>query len=119
MLKSIRHYFGKRYNLLRYLRVEFNFLLKTLGTCDTIKSQNKVREQLIMQSHVIEKGLSLKDVNLGFGVPKILSLLKQLCTYTAWYDDQETLIFVLSVIDAYIEYHKQHNTEVNTEILEL
>lgn len=119
MIKTIRHFIGKRYNLLRYLRNEYIFLYKALGSCDTLKNQNKEREQLIMQSHVVEKGLSLKDVRIGFGVPKILTLLKQLRTYTERYNDQETLIFVLSVIEAYIDFHKQHKSEVNAAILKL
>lgn len=119
MIKTIRHIIGKRYNLLRYLKREYLFLFKSLGSCDTKKTQNKEREQLIMQSHVIEKGLSLRDVRLGFGIPKIVTLLTQLRSYTAKYNDQETLIFVLSVIEAYIKFHKKNNAEVHADILNL
>lgn len=119
MIKTIRHIIGKRYNLLRYLRNEYLFLYKALGSCDTQKCQNKEREQLIMSAHVIEKGLSLKDVRPGFGVPKILELLNHLKSYTAKYNDQETLFFVLSVIGAYIQYHSKLGYNVNSEILSL
>lgn len=119
MLKSLRHYFGKRYHIALYLHNEFKFLLRTLGSCDTYDSQNKQRELIIMQTHVIEKGLSLKNVRFGFGIPKLLNLLKQLRDYNKRYNDKETLIFTLSVIEAYIEFHKKNNEDVNTEILVL
>lgn len=119
MLKSLKHYFGKRYHLALYLRNEFNFLLRTLGSCDTCESQNKQRELIIMQTHVIEKGLSLKNIRLGFGIPKILNLLTQLRDYNWRYNDKETLKFSLSVINAYIEFHKKEKVDVNPAIVNL
>ena len=119
MIQKIRHFIGKRYNIIRYLLNEYNFLFRTLGSCDTTKCQNKEREQLIMSAHVIEKGLSLKDVRPGFGISKILKLLTHLDNYTNRYSDQETLAFALSVIDAYIEFHEDIGHEINAEIIQM
>lgn len=117
MLNKIRHFIGKRYNLVRYLYSEYKFLFYSLGSCDTAKSQNKQREQLIMASHVIEKGLSLKDTRSGFGVPKILDLLMFLDRYMNNYKDQETFVFVLSIIEAYMDFHNKKSVPVDAEII--
>ena len=116
---SLLGYLKMRYHLFLRLYNEYLFLLKTLGSFNTNDSQNKQRESIIMQTHVIEKGLSLNEIKFGFGVPKILNLLKELREYNKLYNDSNTLFFSLSVIEAYIQFHKQNSQSIDYRISDL
>lgn len=116
IVSKIKHIIGKRYNISRLLYGEYKLLLKELGSSDTEDSKEKFKEQLIMQAHIIEKGLSLKDTRVGFGVPKVTSLLSSTKRYYNRYKDEETLYFILSVVKSYICFNEKQG-EVNQTIL--
>lgn len=77
---------------------------------------DKYKEQyeqfhIIKAMHGIEKGLSLKNVKVGFGVPKILNLIKQIENYQrAGYDcSHESIVMAMGAIDTYVQWHKDKN----------
>lgn len=43
--------------------------------------QQREQYRIIKAMHAVEKGLSLKNIKLGFGVPKILALMKRIENY--------------------------------------
>ena len=102
----------------KLLLPEFKCLVNQLATFDTYNNQKKFKAMLIMQSHIIEKGLSLKDTRVGFGIPKIKKLLQELALYEKKYSDHETLFFVLSIVEAYIAFNKNKGG-CNAEIIKL
>ena len=102
----------------KQLYPEFKQLIRELASFNTQNSQRKFKEMLIMQSHIIEKGLSLKETRIGFGVPKVKKLLHELSIYEKRYGDHETLYFVLSIVDAYIRFNAERG-EHNEEIIRL
>ncbi len=108
-----------RWAVHKFCRTEYKYLVKNLGTERTFQSRDKLRYSLLLQCHIIEKGLSLDDVRLGFGVPKIIRLLNDLKEYDRRYKDQEMLVFVLSIVEQYIEFHKSNNAEVDFNIMRL
>ena len=80
------------------------------------KSQERMRSDIVMRVHTIEKGLSLKDVRPGFGVPKIIAILKLTEKYYRLFQDATLVVFVTSIIDEYIAFNKTRG-EVNDDIV--
>ena len=105
-----------RYSVFRFCLYEYRYLISNLGSSDTFGKKEKIKYSLLLQSHVIEKGLSLKDVKIGFGIPKILNLLNNLNEYMQKYDDHETLFFVLSIVKQYMVFHESNNVSVDSRI---
>lgn len=94
---------------------EFKYFINELASFDAHSSQRKFKAMLIMDAHIVEKGLSLKDTRVGFGVPKIKKLLHDLALYEKQYKDHETLYFVLSIVEAYLNFNLERG-EINAEI---
>lgn len=104
--------------VVKLLLPEFKCLVNQLASFDTHNNQKKFKAMLIMQTHIIEKGLSLKDTRVGFGIPKIKKLLQELSLYNKKYNDHETLYFVLSIVEAYIAFNKNQG-ECNANIIKM
>lgn len=98
------------------LQKEVLYVFRELGSFFQSDNKRKHRASLIMQSHIIEKGLSLKDVRPGFGTSKILILISSSKAYFRKYKDPELYYFISSIIDSYIKFNKQHNIE-NSDII--
>ena len=118
MCQNIRHFFGKRYNAVILLSYEFFLLIKHLGSSNREKSQEKFKASLIIDCHVIEKGLSFRNVKTGFGKTKILDLLKNLEKYYTKYGDKLMLAFILKPVEQYIKFHKDIS-QVDNEIIRM
>lgn len=115
MFKKNPHLIKRILIVAKFLYPEFKHLINELASFDPHNSQRKFKEMLIMESHIIEKGLSLKDTRIGFGVPKIKKLLHELSLYDKKYNDQETLFFVLSIVEAYLHFNMEQG-ECDAEI---
>ena len=64
ILKEIKYWLATR----RVFKPYFRYVLKQLGSHHRNSSRQKYSASIIMQSHVIEKGLSLKEIRPGYGV---------------------------------------------------
>ena len=113
---SLRHIIGKRYNAFNWLSSEFRFLVKHLGSSDKEKTKEKFEASLIIESHIIEKGLSFRNVKIGFGEIKIITLLDNLLNYYKSYHDKKFVIYILSPIKEYIDFQKGKGHE-NADII--
>lgn len=118
MFRKKPYLFRRCLIVVKLLFPEFKHFINELASFDTHSSQRKFKEMLIMESHIVEKGLSLKDTRVGFGVPKIKKLLQDLALYEKQYKDLETLYFVLSIVEAYLRFNMERG-EVNSEIKEM
>lgn len=102
-------FFG--YDIRRYFK-HFNYI-------NNKNSLDKYRGELIMNYHVIEKGLTMPETRLGFGqeaqLPTLLTLLEQ---YLAQGYSMEELEFVYSLktLNEYLNFHEKNNFKIN-EIL--
>ena len=92
------------------------FIEKNLASNGISLSQEKMRANIIMQAHIIEKGLSLVDVKPWFGQPKINSLMADVRGYHAKYGDNKLLFFVVSMLQSYFDYNS-NNEGVPTELI--
>ena len=97
---------------------EYIQLIKSFCSTKEYDVEAKLRSRIYIQSHIIEKGLSLKDVRLGFGVPKVKQLLSYVEKYCNKYKEGYILYFALSVIRKYIEFHNEHEFSVDPEIVQ-
>ena len=118
MFKNNPCIFRRLFIVAKLLLPEFKCLVNQLASFDTHNNQKKFKAMLIMQSHIIEKGLSLKDTRTGFGIPKIKKLLQELALYENKYHDHETLYFVLSIVEAYIAFNLKQG-ETNADIIKM
>jgi len=108
--KQSRQFLGKIYHGFKYLMWlyhEFKLLVNNLGSSDNEKSKEKFKARLIIAGHIIEKGMSLRDVKVGFGEEKIFDLLDSLQAYYVRYDDANFVIYVLTIIKEYIAFNKK------------
>lgn len=103
-------------NIYKTLRIQWRIikdsywhLNKNLRDNASIRTdQNKLKMQytILRENHVIEKGMSMKNVKQGFGVEKVYCLIKRLEKYYEKYHnfDNDFLQYPISTIDNYIDY---------------
>ena len=92
--------------------MEFGYLSKHFGSSDTMADEEKLRGLLIMQTHIIEKGLSLRDVRAGFGQPKVKNILSKLKEYINRYDNPSFVEFVLTNVCRYISFQQENSIDI-------
>ena len=118
MIKRILKPFYYAYKIFPVCWKEYIQLVKSFCSTDKEDVEAKLRNKLYIQSHIIEKGLSLKDVRLGFGEPKVKNLLKYIENYYKKYKEGYILYFALSVVQKYLDFHQTHNFSIDAEIVE-
>ena len=81
-------------------------------------TKNKLVSKIILDTHVIEKGLTMPEFRLGFGQVRLVVLLKNVECYILRYDNEHhQILYALSVINEYFEVHDKSNYSVSTELL--
>ena len=115
-LKTIAKYFYVRWEVIKFCYLEYFYLVRHLCTNRTYSKQEKLKASIILQSHIVEKGLSLKDVRPQFGVAKIKRLLEDLSFYESHFHDFQLLVFSISIIEAYIQHHEAIGVQVDSYI---
>lgn len=81
------------------------YIEKNLASNGIATSREKMRSNIMMQAHILEKGLSLADVKPWFGQPKIASLIKDTKDYYTKYGDKKLLYWVVSMLQAYVDFN--------------
>jgi nitroreductase len=84
-----------------------DFLVK----CNLNQSYAKLEARIVVAAHVIEKGLSLKNVRLGYGATQIYYILELLDRYVkrGFSKDKFSFMFAVSILKAYIDFHESKN----------
>jgi len=93
-------------DILRYFRYS--------TTLHRAKNEKELEARIIAHYHIIEKGLSMPKIKLGFGKKIILSLIKLLIRYiNSGYDQNKTsFLAALESLQQYAKYHKKHNFDI-------
>jgi nitroreductase len=117
MIKRILKPFYYAYKIFPVCWKEYIQLISSFSSTDEGDLEAKLRNRLFIQSHIIEKGLSLKDVRLGFGEPKVKNLLNSIENYYKKYKEGYILYFALSVVQKYLDFHQAHNFRIDAEIV--
>lgn len=116
VLKSIR-------DIVRYVRVGRSYLYDlnhyfkySVAVFET--TDNKMIAKIILDTHVIEKGLTMPEFRLGFGQARLLVLLSNVSSYLSLYNGRNPqLLHALSVIDEYFKVHSKNNYLLSDNVL--
>ena len=71
-------------------------------------TKEKQRTAILIQSHILEKGLSLSNVKPWFGQPKIIALIADVKNYYCQYGDKKLLYWVVSMLQSYMDYNARN-----------
>ncbi len=83
-------------------------------------SKDKLISKIIMDTHVIEKGLSMPERHLGFAIPRLVVLLENIIFYIERYGISDCHInHGYSVVQEYIELHEKNDVAVDKSVLSL
>lgn len=76
--------------------------------CNLNQDYPKLESKIILASHVIEKGFSLKDIKLGYGSVHIDYILDLLEHYLKkrYLKDKFPFIFAVSILKSYLDFHR-------------
>lgn len=101
-----RFRFVRMLPILREFISDFARFFKCSGTFRSSGDREAARALLSIESHCIEKALSLKETRAGFGVPKVLRLIASLDSYLRKYGPDSTSAGVLKALDAYVDFQE-------------
>lgn len=76
--------------------------------CNLSSSKSKQLTEILMLTHAIEKGFSLKNLRVDFGVAKMKTLVNLLSNYIKEYDYDDGLRVPFSLIFAYQKFREDH-----------
>ncbi len=106
-------------NRIEIIRDIFIFAKKTLrynASLSTMKDKEKAQYTLLRRTHIIEKGMSLRNPRVGFGQKKVSYLIDDLAKYVNKFGKSSFLNYPISAISTYISYTK--STGVNVSYIE-
>ena len=106
-------------NRIQIMRDIFVFAKKTLkynASLSTMKDKEKAQYTLLRRTHIIEKGMSLRNPRVGFGQKKVSCLIDDLGKYLNKFGKSSFFNYPVSAISTYILYTK--NTGVDVSYIE-
>ena len=117
MLKTI-----ERFCLIcKYVFADLIAVLQYYHLCDNKKFDKDILiARIMMQTHRIEKGLSIQNLRSGFGYAKICDIIHHLNNYeSSGYDiSHPSIAMAVDTISAYLNYHNKIEFE-NSNILDI
>jgi len=78
-----------------------------------LDTKEKLAAFLIREYHAVEKGLSLKNVKIGFGIDRISNLIDKFNIYLERYNRDYVTDISISCFKAYLEFDEKHNNNIN------
>lgn len=97
---------------LKHIIVSLNELKNELLAERKMKNnKNRLEADIIRYVHSIEKGLSIENPRLGFGVSKIMHLFSLAERYLKLEENGECLYFASDAIKAYLDFHNENSFE--------
>ncbi|PKG73133.1 hypothetical protein CXF86_19195 [Shewanella sp. GutCb] len=107
---NLGEFVGLIYNYLKYKSYIFN------PSKLNVTEKENLEHYLIKQYHIIEKGLSLPDVRLGFGRDKIIALLDASFLYMSKYGNSKLMSAISSTLKEYVEFNDINNHIIDSEL---
>jgi nitroreductase len=81
-------------------------------------NETKLLTKIILDSHSIEKGLTMPNKRLGFGQAKILTLVKRCNDFKSQYSDENIYFMeVIGVIKEYLRFHRNEGFVLPMEVI--
>lgn len=119
ILKSAYSFFKRKQLMNTFRHIYINDMIRYLKYSRTTSNDSfdKMLGAIILQYHVIEKGLTMPESRLGFGRERIISLCQSCIKYIEKYgQNDEQLKHAIGVILEYEEVHKNNNYPLDDEI---
>ena len=92
----------------------WKLIRKYNASVNTDLDKVKMEYTLLRETHVVEKGLSMKNPKLGFGKKKVFDLLNRLDLYIERYgDDSKFITKSMSTIMSYLIYTKETGVDID------
>lgn len=83
-----------------------------------IESESKLYSYIMLDTHVIEKGLTMPDMRMGFGQPRILEILRKLNIYVKnGYPIDSQILHAYSVLKEYFERHEESGFKLSDSVV--
>ncbi len=105
--------------LVVYLRILFTrwiearVFAKELFTYNLRNDPLKMRADLIIRAHALEKGMSIGNGRLGFGIPKAISLIDDIRHFVMIGGSLHDASEFVSIIEKYLEFNKNNCADMN------
>lgn len=104
----------RRYRLLLSFCYDYRRFVKHSSAVYWGDNMRKLESLIMMRLHGIEKGLSLEQPRLGFGQKVLADLFAMMEQYAEREANRYIIGLGLSVIDEYIQFHKQKGFDVSS-----
>ena len=97
---------------------DFRRFIKYSNTFNTDGNSNKLRATIILNYHVIEKGLTMSEMKLGFGQEKISYLCKKCTDFIRHYGNNDNQVNnAIQILETYLLVHEQNNFKLPESII--
>lgn len=99
--------------------VDYLRYLKFSGVLGLKSDKKKLIAKIIAEYHVVEKGLTMPDVRLGFGNENLISLINNCFNYINIYENTDSQIkHAVSVILEYKKFHNINKYSLDTNLIQ-
>lgn len=93
---------------------EVVLLTKYIANGNRLNDKDKLLTDLAIRTHAIEKGMSIGNVKVGFGKPKVMSLLRDMQLYLSLGGNKGFVSEACSVINKYIAFNESIGADMAT-----
>ena len=104
-------------NLWRNYFYDYARFVRWSAARDELVTREQFRSLLTRGYHSIEKGLALRDTRVGFGLPGVQYLIKNIHLYIRKFGADDTARTAIGTLRAYCEFNKDRGQE-SSEVLE-
>ncbi|MBN2777137.1 MAG: nitroreductase family protein [Bacteroidales bacterium] len=97
---------------------DFNRYIKYSNTFNTDANANKLRATIILNYHVIEKGLTMSEMKHGFGEEKVLYLCEKCNDFINRFGNNDKQVnHAIQILETYLLVHEQNNFKLPESII--
>lgn len=112
--KRLRNYIVKQHR--KFNEYDMNIFLEHSNILKE-ETQLKYVGRIVMLYHIIEKGLTMPEMKLGFGQPKLINLIDKCLAYQKKYDRSNIQYqHALGVIAEYSKVHKDNSFKIDSNL---
>ncbi len=109
--------------VVRYVRLgksyfyDMNLYFKYSMSIDNA-SEKKLISKIILDTHVIEKGLTMPETKLGFGVERLSVLISNIISFVSnFMKNEPQVLHAISVVSEYISFHRDKGYTIDSKLM--
>lgn len=106
--------------LMKSFRYDLNHYFRYSMSSNKNIIEKKIISKIILDTHVIEKGLTMPKTKFGFGYLRLEVLMNNLIDYILRYGkDDPQVLHGISVVNEYFDFHEKVKFKIEKRLLEL